>query len=124
MGGHQIKDRLRKVNPYKPADVLQGRAAVKGDLDLLADWATGAPWHSRMTNGESCSWKGGTSCVSTDGGLNYATILEPLNLIWVDLRAGEGSALGRGMEGGREQTHRPHLPGQRDRAAVRSSPEC
>ena len=101
VAGLQIKDCLTKVNPYKPGDVLQGSSAVRGDADQLEDGATGASWHSGRSDGKSCTGKGRTSCLSTDRGLNYATILEPLNLLWADVPAGAGSALGRGMEGGR-----------------------
>lgn len=81
--------------------MLQGSSAVRGEVDQLEGWAAGASLPSGRSDGKSCTGKGRTSCLSADGGLNYATILEPLNLLWADLPAGAGSALGRGMEGGR-----------------------
>ena len=40
-GRRGIPPSLSKVELYKPADVLQGRAAVKEDLDQRERWAKG-----------------------------------------------------------------------------------
>lgn len=45
VGGLQIKDCLRKVDLYKPADALRVRAAAEGDLDWWEGWAREASWH-------------------------------------------------------------------------------
>lgn len=92
-GGHQIKDCLGKGNPYIPADMLQGRAAVQVDLDRVEEWA-----HRSLMAFEEDKWQALH--------LGRKNVLRQYRLgteLCYDLRA-HRPPLGRSARGGRVST--------------------